>query len=308
MSTSTPEYDTVIIGGGPAGLTAAQALTRYRHRSLVVESPYPPRNQASRGAHGMIGLDCATPAEVRDRAWRELNHYGLAELRRTTADDVVPLPEGGFRVRLADGTAAWARTVLLATGVRDLHPEGVEGFEECWGRTVIHCPFCIGRENADRSWAVIADDPDYAVMAGTAFRAWSGDVIAIAPLDMDRADQVRRTLQEAGSDLVQGDIARLHHHNGDLHTVELADGTRIARQTLLWPPSQEQVPLVRRLTTTLGLVRDDDGFVTVDATRRTSVPGLYAAGDLTTQWERGAIEAAAAGAAAAGAIHFAGLH
>ncbi|MFD5733049.1 NAD(P)/FAD-dependent oxidoreductase [Streptomyces sioyaensis] len=305
---STPEYDTVIIGGGPAGLTAAQALTRYRHRSLVVESPHPPRNQASRGVHGMIGLDGATPAEVRDRAWRELHHYGLAELRRTTADDVVPFPGGGFRVRLADGTAAWARTVLLATGVRDLHPEGVEGFEECWGRTVIHCPFCIGWENADRSWAVLADDPDYAAMAGTAFRAWSGDVIAIAPLGMDRADQVRRTLQEAGSDLVQGDIARLHHHNGDLHTVELADGTRIARQTLLWSPPQEQVPLVRRLANTLGLARDDDGFVTVDDARRTSVPGLYAAGDLTTRWEQGAIEAAAAGAAAAGAIHFAGLH
>ncbi|MGW2037825.1 NAD(P)/FAD-dependent oxidoreductase [Streptomyces virginiae] len=299
------QYDTVIVGGGPAGLTAALALTRYRHRTLVAQSPDRPRNHASRGVHGMIGLEGATPAEVRARAWAELDAYGLAERRDAAAEDVTRAEGGGFHVALDDGTTAWARTVLLATGVVDVHPAGVEGFAECWGRTVIHCPFCVGWENADRTWALVADDPDYAATAARAFSAWSADVIAIAPPGMDRAAETRRDLQAAGSDLVEGEIVRLHHREGELHTVELADGTLLARRTLLWSPRQQQVPLVDRLTTALGLALDEDGFVIVGPDRQTTVPGLYAAGDLTTQWEQGAMSAAGAGAAAADAIHFA---
>ncbi|MFE7180873.1 NAD(P)/FAD-dependent oxidoreductase [Streptomyces erythrochromogenes] len=299
------QYDTVIVGGGPAGLTAALALTRYRHRTLVAESPAPPRNQASRGVHGMIGLEGATPAEVRARAWAELDGYGLAERRDVTAEDVTRAEEGGFHVTLGDDATVWSRTVLLATGVLDIHPAGVEGFAECWGRTVIHCPFCVGWENADRTWALVADDPDYAATAAGKFGAWSADVIAIAPPGMDRAAETRQDLRAAGSDLIEGEIARLHHRDGDLHTVEMADGTRVERQTLLWSLPQQQVPLVTRLTETLGLALDEDGFVTVGTDNQTSVPGLYAAGDLTTQWEQGAMTAAGAGAAAADAIHFA---
>ncbi|MFE5676332.1 NAD(P)/FAD-dependent oxidoreductase [Streptomyces erythrochromogenes] len=297
-------YDTVIVGGGPAGLTAALALSRYRCRTLVVESPAPPRNAASRGVHGMIGLEGATPAEVRARAWAELDGYGLAQRREVVAQDVTRAEAGGFHVALGDGTTAWSRTVLLATGVIDVRPEGVEGFAECWGRTVIHCPFCVGWENADRSWALVADDPDYAATAAGAFDAWSADVIAITPPGMDRAAETRRTLRAAGSDLVEGEIARLHHRDGDLHTVEMADGTLIKRRTLLWSLPQQQVPLVTRLTTTLGLALDENGSVAVGPDGRTGITGLYAAGDLTTRWEQGAMSAAGAGAAAADAIHF----
>ncbi|MFE9256975.1 FAD-dependent oxidoreductase [Streptomyces sp. NPDC006879] len=98
-----------------------------------------------------------------------------------------------------------------------------------------------------------------------------------------------------------------HHTDGDLHTVELADGTLLKRQTLLWPQPQRQVPRVERLAKNHGLALDDDGYVTVDDSRRTSIPGLYAAGDLTARtWEQGAVPAVAAGAAA-DAIHFAHL-
>ncbi|MBL1101068.1 NAD(P)/FAD-dependent oxidoreductase [Streptomyces coffeae] len=302
--TPTAQYDTVIVGGGPAGLTAALALTRYRHRTLVVESPGPPRNAASRGVHGMIGLEGATPAQVRTRAWAELDTYGLAERREDTVENVTRADDGGFRTVLSDGTAVGSPTVLLATGVIDALPDGVEGFSECWGRTVIHCPFCVGWENADRTWGLIADDPDYAAMAAYAFSAWSADVIAIAPPGMDRRAEIRAQLRGAGSDLVEGEITRLHHRDGDLYAVEFADGTHLDRQTLLWSPPQKQVPLVTRLTQNLGLALDD-GFVTVGPDQQTRVPGLYAAGDLTTAWEQGAMNAAGAGAAAADAIHFA---
>lgn len=303
----TAQYDTVIIGGGPAGLTAALTLTRYRHRTLVVESPAPPRNAASRGVHGLIGLEGATPDELRSRAWRELDRYGLAQRLDATVSEITPLAGDGFTVRADDGTTAWARNVVLATGVIDQHPDGVEGFAACWGRTVIHCPFCIGEENADRTWALVSDDPRYLGMAATAFRAWTGDTIAIAPPTLPGADDLRRSLREQGSDLVQGEITRLHHTDGDLHTVELADGSLLERQTLLWPRPQRQVPLVERLAAEHGLALTD-GYVTVDDGRQTSIPGLYAAGDLTGRtWEQGVVPAVTAGSAAADAIHFAHL-
>ncbi|GAA4763133.1 NAD(P)/FAD-dependent oxidoreductase [Streptomyces sanyensis] len=301
-----PRYDTVIVGGGPAGLTAALALTRYRRRTLVVESPAPPRNAASRGVHGLIGLEGATPDELRTRAWEELDRYGLARRLDATVGEIVPLGGDGFTVRADDGTTARARTVILATGMVDRYPD-VEGFAACWGRTVIHCPFCVGEENADRTWALVSDEPGHLGMAATAFRAWTGDAIALAPPALPGAEALRRDLRARGSDLVQGEITRLHHTDGDLHTVELADGTLLKRQTLLWPLPQRQVPLVERLAAEHGLALSD-GRVTVDGDRRTSVPGLYAAGDLTGRtWEQGAVPAVTAGSTAADAIHFAHL-
>ncbi|MDF4251855.1 NAD(P)/FAD-dependent oxidoreductase [Streptomyces sp. WMMB303] len=303
----TAQYDTVIIGGGPAGLTAALTLTRYRHRTLVIESPAPPRNAASRGVHGLIGLEGATPDELRTRAWQELDGYGLAQRLDAAGGEITPLAGDGFTVRADDGTTAWARNVILATGVIDQHPDGVDGFAACWGRTVIHCPFCIGEENADRTWALVADNPRYLGMAATAFRAWTGDTIAIAPPSLPGADDLRRSLREQGSDLVQGEITRLHHTDGDLHAVELADGTLLKRQTLLWPQPQRQVPLVERLAADHGLALSE-GYVAVDDSRQTSIPGLYAAGDLTGQtWEQGVVPAVTAASAAADAIHFAHL-
>ncbi|WP_304455140.1 NAD(P)/FAD-dependent oxidoreductase [Nocardiopsis sp. YSL2] len=307
MDHTARQYDTVIIGGGPAGLTAAQSLTRYRHRTLVIESPTPPRNAASRGVHGLIGLEGATPDELRARAWEELDRYGLARRLDATVSEITPLADDGFTVRMDDGTTVWARDVILATGVIDQHPDEVEGFAACWGRTVIHCPFCIGEENADRTWALVSDEPLYLGMAATAFRPWTGDAIAIAPPWLPGAQELRRSLRERGSDLVLGEIARLHHTDGDLRAVEMADGTVLERQTLLWPRPQRQVPLVERLVKEHGLALDD-GYVTVDDGRQTSIPGLYAAGDLTGKtWEQGIVPAVTAGAAAADAIHFAHL-
>ncbi|MEV2275630.1 NAD(P)/FAD-dependent oxidoreductase [Nocardiopsis sp. NPDC049922] len=307
MNPTARQYDTVIVGGGPAGLTAALALTRYRHRTLVVESPEPPRNAASRGVHGLIGLEGATPDELRARAWEELGRYGLAERLDGRVEEITPLAEGGFDVATDHEDTIWARDVILATGVTDQYPDGVEGFAACWGRTVIHCPFCVGEENADRSWAWVADDPDHLGMTATAFRAWTGDAIAIAPPWLPGADELRRSLRERGSDLVLGEITRLHHTDGDLRAVELADGTVLERQTLLWPQPQRQVPLVERLAQDHALALND-GYVTVDEGRQTSIPGLYAAGDLTGKpWEQGVVPAVTAGSAAADAIHFATL-
>nr|BFE79818.1 hypothetical protein GCM10020093_024190 [Planobispora longispora] len=115
-------------------------------------------------------------AEYRRRAWSDLDAYGMAERREEDVADVAPAAEGGFDVTGESGARVWARRVLLATGMVDVHPE-VEGFGECWGRTVVHCPLCAGWENRDRAWGVVTSDPEFARSAATGFAAWSDNVI-----------------------------------------------------------------------------------------------------------------------------------
>ncbi|WP_436772503.1 FAD-dependent oxidoreductase [Yinghuangia sp. YIM S09857] len=306
-------YDVAIVGGGPAGLSAAIAATRMMQRSVVIESAAPPRNAASHGAHGLIGLDTSTPAEVRRAAWADLDRYGLALRREADVTDVRVDPGGGFLVDVARPGAVddadpgvrratlWARDVILATGVVDVHPD-IPGFAECWAQTVIHCPFCVGWENRDRRWGIVAHEPDHAIMTARAFRAWSGDILGIVPPDMPRLDEVRAAYKEAGNELIEARVTGLRHRDGSLHTVELDDGRTLDRQTLVWHLEQKPVPLVARLAETLGLAVDKGGFVTVDAERRTNVPGLYAAGDLIVPMGQSVLSSVAAGGEAAAAI------
>ncbi|MFF4982257.1 NAD(P)/FAD-dependent oxidoreductase [Streptomyces sp. NPDC001046] len=304
---SHADHPTVIVGAGPAGLTAALCLARYRHPVIVVDSPGAPRNSASAGVHGHIGMDGVTPAEFRARAWRELSRYTTVERLEDEAEGVSSAPDGGFRVALGSGGTVQAGTVLLATGVVDVHPADVAGFAECWGRSVIHCPFCLGEENTGGSWATVADNAELAGMSAVAFRAWSEDTIAICPETMPGLETARATARSGGGDVVTGTVRRLRHREGALYGIELADGRVLERQTLVWTPRQRQQPVVQRVADELKLTVDEAGFVAVDASQSTGVPGLYAAGDLTSRWKQSVTASTAAGAAAADAIHMAAL-
>ncbi|GAT67092.1 pyridine nucleotide-disulfide oxidoreductase domain-containing protein [Planomonospora sphaerica] len=283
-------YDVAIIGGGPAGLTAAMTLSRSLRRVAVLESPADPRNAGSHGVHGILGLDGVSPAEYRSRAWSDLARYGMAELHETEAVDLVPDPRGGgFEVVTEDGGPFWARRVLLATGMTDIIPE-LEGFRECWGASIIHCPFCSGWENRERAWGVVTADPEFARKAPRAFAAWSDDVIVFTDGEAPAGD--------LGVETVTGRIRGLRHDGGDLRAVELDDGAVVERGTLLWQLDQRPVPLVSRLAKDRGLALREDCYVKTDGSCRTSVPGLYSAGDTITETQ-GAIESAASGSTAA---------
>lgn len=304
---SQTEHMSVIVGGGPAGLTAALSLARYRHSVIVVDSPQPPRNSASRGVHGHLGMDGVVPAEFQARAWRELSGYGAVERAEGDAELVTTTPDGGFQVSLSTGETIGGRTVLLATGVIDEYPSDVEGFDECWGYSVIHCPFCSGEENAGGRWATVTDNAELAAMSAVAFRAWSENTIAICEESLSGLEAARESARSRGGDVVAGTIRRLHHRNGALYGIELKDGRFFERDTLVWTPRQQQQALVQRMAEDMKLKVDAAGFLLVDAFQCTSVPGLYAAGDVASQWKQSIAGAAAAGAAAADALHAAAL-
>ena len=145
-------YDVIIVGAGPAGLSAALILGRARRRVLVCDSGNP-RNAASHALHGYLTRDGISPREFLAFGRRELEPYETVSLRHIAAIDAACEQNGRFRVTLADGTVTHARKLLVATGVCDNLPD-IPGFAECYGRSVFHCPYCDGWENRDQPIAI----------------------------------------------------------------------------------------------------------------------------------------------------------
>jgi thioredoxin reductase len=290
-------YDVIIVGGGPAGLSAALALGRGRKRVLLCDSG-PRRNAAAEHIHNFVTRDGTPPDEFRAVGREQLAAYPKVEVRDAPVDGVSG-SSGAFRVAIGADVVE-ARRVLLCTGMIDEMP-AIEGFRELWGHSVFQCPYCHGWEVQDRPWGYLARAADlpHLVPFATLLRGWTRDVVAFTGGAFEvPADAVER-LRAAGVRLEMAPLARLVADEHRLQAVELSDRTRVRCEVLFSHPAQRQVALVRAL----GVALDDDGFVRVDPmTRETSVPGIHASGDLTTRMQ-GAVFAAAAGVQAAAAIN-----
>lgn len=286
-------YDVVIVGGGPAGLSAALALGRARKRVLLCDSG-PRRNAAAERIHNFVTRDGAPPDEFRRVGRQQLARYPDVEVRDVRVEGVSGA-RGAFRVELTS-EAIDARRVLLCTGMIDeMLP--LDGFRELWGRAIFQCPYCHGWEVQDRRWGYLARAADSSHLLPFALKArgWTRDVVVFTGGAFEVPDDVRLRLQAAGIRLETAPVSRLVSREHRLEAVELSDGAAVPCEVLFAHPPQRQVGLVRAL----GVRLDDEGYVQVDPMKReSSVPGIYAAGDLTTRMQ-GAMFAAAAGTHAA---------
>lgn len=287
-------YDVVIVGGGPAGLSAALALGRARRKVLQCDAG-PRRNALAQHIHNFVTRDGTTPEEFRRIAREQLERYPNVEAREHHVD-AISGARGAFSVHC--GTEVFeARRVILCMGMID-EPLPLDGFAELWGRAVFQCPYCHGWEVAGRPWGYLARAAATAPFA-ILLRSWSEHVTLFTHGAFEVEPDVRAQLDTAGVRLATAPIARLRRREHVLDGVELADGNVVPCEALFTHPPQRQVALV----TALGLELDAEGFVRVDPiTRETSVPGVYAAGDLTTRMQ-GAVLAAATGVQAAGMLN-----
>jgi thioredoxin reductase len=290
-------YDVVIVGGGPAGLSAALALGRARRRVLLSDSG-PRRNAAAEHIHNFVTRDGTPPDEFRQIGRQQLTHYPNVEVRDVRVESISGT-RGAFRIGLTSETVE-ARRVLLCTGMVDeMLP--IDGFRELWGHAIFQCPYCHGWEVQDRRWGYLADAAASSHFLPFALQArgWTRDVVVFTNGTFDVPQEARVRLHAAGIRLETAPVARLVARENRLEAIELSNGATVPCEVLFAHPPQRQVQLVRAL----GAALDDDGYVRVDAMKReTSVAGIYAAGDLTTRLQ-GAIFAAALGAQAAGMIN-----
>lgn len=302
MSTSThaPElsYDLVIVGGGPAGLAAALALGRARRRVLLCDAG-PRRNAAAVHIQNFVTRDGTAPDDFRAIAREQLRAYDSVEIRDTHVA-AISGERGAFRVTLGTQATVAARRVLLCTGMLDTTLP-IEGFSELWGSSIFQCPYCHGWEVRDRRWAYLAraEEPAHLLPFALMLRTWTRDVTVFTSGTFDVPDDTRFRLEGAGIRLETAPIKRLIAASGELEAIELESGARVPCQVLFAHPPQRQIELVEKL----GVELDEHGFVRIDAMKReTTLPGIYAAGDLTTRMQ-GAIFAASAGTQAAAMIN-----
>jgi len=241
---------------------------------------------------GFLSRDGMPPKELLTVGRAEVLNHGV-EIIEDHVLEIAP----GFSVHLASGDELSARRILIATGASDQLPE-IPGASDRWGRDFLHCPYCHGWEVRDQPIGVLGTDPA-SIEHAHLLRQWSDDII-LFPHTQPIRESERAALDAQGVDVVEGKVARFLVVDDRLHAVELADGPVVPRTAVFMRPTVH--PHSDRVVESLGCAVDPAGFVQVDATGQTSVPGVWAAGNVTNPRAQ-VITAAGEGSAAAIAIN-----
>ena len=267
--------DVIIIGGSFAGLAGALQLGRARRKVTVLDTGLP-RNRFAGHSHGLLGHDHKPPLEILAAARQQLARYPTVKLVNARANAIAGALDD-FTVTLDGGASLKARRLLLAYGVSDQMP-AIPGFAECWGKSIVPCPYCDGFEVAGQHWGLVWSGPhsQHAVML---FLDWT-DRLTVFADGHDIPDEARADFARRGVELVEGKLTSIGHSNGQLSTVNLDTGKAVALDVLFAHPrnrpsaSLHEALDLETTPTPAGIV------LKIDDRRETSMPGIYAAGDL----------------------------
>jgi thioredoxin reductase len=269
--------DVIIVGGSFAGLAAALQLGRARRKVTVLDTGLP-RNRFGHHSHGLLGHDHKPPQHILAEARQQLARYPTIRLVRARADSVSGAIDN-FSVVTDDGESLGARRLILSYGVADQMPD-VPGFAESWGTSIVPCPYCDGFEVAGQHWGLVWSGPPSHNHVRL-FLDWTDKLTVFAeghdiPPDI-QADLTRRNIP-----VVHGRIVEVAHQKGHITTVNLETRRNVAVDVLFAHPRNKPSASLHE---SLGLATVDTptGIVLkVDERRQTSLPGIYAAGDLAT--------------------------
>jgi thioredoxin reductase len=267
--------DVIIIGGSFAGLAAALQLGRARRKVTVLDTGLP-RNRFADHSHGLLGHDHKPPLEILAEARQQLARYPTVRLVTARAESISGAIDD-FSVLTGDGESLRARRLILSYGVADQMPE-LPGFAEGWGSSIVPCPYCDGFEVAGRHWGLVWSGPpshNYVRL----YHDWT-DTLTVFANGHDIPPDIRADLARRGILVVDGRITEIDHDESHNATVRLDTGPPVAVDILFAHPRNKPSA---RLHESLGLATVDTPLgiaLKVDERRETSMPGVYAAGDL----------------------------
>ena len=275
MPNSPTSFDAVIIGGGPAGLSAALTLARAGRRTALVDSgEY--RNEPATNAHGILTRDGTSPEDLRRLGREEVTGYGGHLIKGRVTD--AAREDGVFRLEMEGAAALSARVLIIATGVVDELPD-IPGVREAWGVGVVHCPYCHGAEHRGEP-TVIFGRGESTYHLGRLLRGWTDDITVVTNGPEDLDDEMERQLESEGTAIIRSRVARLRVSGADVEAIEFESGQVLeCRVVYLQPAQRFASPIAQQL----GARVNDEGRIEADPDGRTGVPGLFVAGDIVNR-------------------------
>lgn len=285
--TNTNSFDVIIIGGSYSGLSAALSLGRSLRQVLIIDSGKP-CNEQTPHSHNFLTHDGETPRSIASKAKEEVLKYetvhfysGLAVHGEKT--------DSGFEIRTETGETFTAKKLIFATGVRDIMPE-IEGISECWGISVIHCPYCHGYEVRGEKTGLLANR-EVAYEFSKMVHHLTKDLTIFTNGKSTMTDEQMNQLKNKEIQIVETEIASLKHTEGQIEAVVFKDGTSMNLKALYAKlPFEQHSDIPGKI----GCAFSPSGHIEVDVFQKTSIPGVFACGDNTTQM-RSVSNAVAAG-------------
>lgn len=265
------QHDVVIVGGAFAGLAAATYLGRARRNVLVIDAGKP-RNRDAEEAHGYLGYDGRPPLTILDAAHRQIAAYPGVRIVGGKAVAAEALPDG-FSVTLEDGDVVAGRKLILAFGLSD-NLDPLPGMRERWGKSVLQCPYCHGFEFSGRRLGVLHGSRG-SVRQACLIASWGPTTLYLNGADLDPDDAALLSAHDVAVE--PGRLTALMGDDTDLSAVRLDDG-RDSPVEALYVTSQST--LSSPIAAELGAAIDDGPIIRTDSDQMTTVPGLYAAGDI----------------------------
>jgi thioredoxin reductase len=270
------EFDVIIIGGSYSGLAAGMALGRALRHVLIIDSGNP-CNKQTPYSHNFITQDGKTPADIALLARQQVEKYGTVKFMNGLAVRGSKV-EKGFEIKVGSGETFSAKKLIFATGIKDSIPN-IDGVKECWGISVLHCPYCHGYEVKNESTGVLGNG-EKGFEFVSLISNWTKDLTLFTNGKSTLTTNQAVKLDSHRIKLIETEIERLEHTHGQLQNIIFKDGTTSPIKAFYAPSPFEQHCGIPEA---LGCELTDEGYLKTDSIQRTSVHGVYACGDNSTR-------------------------
>jgi thioredoxin reductase len=270
------QYDVIIVGGSNAGLAAGMALGRALRKVLIVDSG-DPCNKQTPHSHNFLTNDGKSPKEIARLAKQQVRKYQTIGFLNALVTASIRT-ETGFQIQIQSSDTFSAKKVVFATGIKDIMP-GIPGFAECWGISVLHCPYCHGYEVRHQRTGILANG-DTAFELSSLISNWTGDLTLYTNGKSTLTDQQVEKLLKHDINIVETEMERLQHKEGYIENIIFKDGRSLSVTALY-----ARLPFVQHssLPEAMGCEISSEGYIKIDAAQKTTIPGIYACGDNTTR-------------------------
>lgn len=272
---NSKKFDVIIVGGSYAGLSSAMALGRSMRNVLIIDSGLP-CNRQTPYSHNFITQDGVKPSEIAEKAKLQVLKYNTIKLLNDLAISGQK-SENGFKISTQTGKEFKTKKLVFATGIKDVMPD-IKGFSECWGISVIHCPYCHGYEFRHLKTGIFSNG-EKAFHVTSLVNNLSNDIAILTSGKANFSDEQLEKLSNHNIRIIEKEIREIEHESGHIKNIIFKDGIKMNFNALY-----SSVPFTQHspIPVSLGCELTEQGYIKVDNFQKTTVKGIFACGDNST--------------------------